>query len=104
VEIAQDASIEDPILSSLFDGLALELAPRLEADGSLVLALRGQAAARGGTPRKVSSSGAVGEIEVASQRFLVISEELRFPAEGSAAPATIGDLAGGLSLEVEVSF
>jgi hypothetical protein len=105
VEIAQDASIEDPVLAALFDGLALEITPRLDVDGSLLLELEGQAAGRDRDPRKVDAgSGAVGEIEVASQRFLVIREQLRFPAGGGAPRATIGDLAGGLSLEVEVRF
>ena len=105
VEIAQDASVEDPILCSVFDGLKLELSPRFALDGSLVLGLKGQASARDGELRKLDAgAGAVGEIETTAQRYLLLSEDLRFPAGGGAPRIVVGDLTGGLSLEVEARF
>jgi hypothetical protein len=102
VEVAQYANVEDPQLNWLFDGLMLELEPRLSVDQTLTLRLRGLAMTPEGEPRKVElSSGTIGEMETAAKRLLMITQTLRFAA-GDKGPRTIGDLAGGLMLEVEV--
>jgi hypothetical protein len=105
VEVAQYASVEDPGMRALFDGVMLELEPRFALDGSLSLRLRGQASARDGEPQKhLLARGSVGEIETAAESFLMIAETLHFPAGQKTARGAVGDLADGLSLEVEVRY
>lgn len=102
VEVAQYSNVEDPAIHWLFDGLMLELEPRLAVDGTLSLRLLGLVMTPEGEPRKVElGSGTIGEVETAVKRLLTITQTLRFAA-GDKGPRTIGDLAGGLMLEVEV--
>jgi hypothetical protein len=102
VEVAQYANVEDPTLHWLFDGLMLELEPRLAVDGTLSLKLLGLAVSPEGETRKVElGAGTIGEMETAVKRLLTITQTLRF-APGDKGPRTIGDLASGLMLEVEV--
>jgi hypothetical protein len=104
VEIAQNSSVEDPVLRSLFDGVKLELLPRIELDGSLTLRLQGQASAREADPTKHQlGGGTIGEVETAAQSYLILNETLRWRAgdRSSSLRAVIGDLEGGLTLEVE---
>ena len=105
VEVAQHSGVEDPHLGALFDGLVVSVEPRLGLDGSLTLVLKGLAAAREGDVRRLelAPSGA-GELEQATQRFLSLGQELRFAPGNAPQRAVIGDLAGGLALEVEVRF
>jgi hypothetical protein len=104
VEVAQYANVEDPTLHWLFDGLMLELEARLAVDGTLSLRLLGLAVGPEGETRKVElGAGTIGEMETAVKRLLTITQTLRFAA-GDKGPRTIGDLAGGLMLEVEVRY
>jgi hypothetical protein len=105
VEVAQYASVEDPMVRALFDGMMLELEPHFALDGSLSLRLRGQASVRDGDPQKhLLARGSIGEIETASESFLMIAETLHFPAGQKTARGVVGDLADGLSLDVEVRY
>jgi hypothetical protein len=103
VELAKLASVEDPVMRSLYEGLLLTLEPRFTPGGDVCLKLFGAGVAPDGARRSLEPSGRnMGQIEGQGQRYLFLDSELRFPAGGGATTQQLGDSAGGLVLDVSL--
>lgn len=108
VEIAKYSAVEDPIPVASFQGLVVDVEPRLDARGGIVLDLRALAArsAAGVTEVEVEpSSGRMLQQEAVDQ--LLLKQVLHFSAQELEAPGgprrvLLGDGGGSLVLEVRV--
>jgi hypothetical protein len=101
VEVAQSASVADPIIRATFEGLCARLRVERDAAGGLVLDIRGFGQARSGDLRNFDPQvPTVGPMSQGIWDRLGIEERLTLPADGPKKVA-FGDTGGtGLALEV----
>lgn len=107
VEIAQGATVADPIVENLFDGLVLSLHPMRSADGALVIDLRACARLLAVMQRVDTGSGESMRIDEPSFDTLSLDQRVRFGADEKKRSIVLGEGSGatgrgGLALELEV--
>ncbi|MBK7874285.1 MAG: hypothetical protein IPJ77_00765 [Planctomycetes bacterium] len=92
VEVAQSASAADPVVGSVFEGLAVEARPLPGLAGETRLLLHARARVQRGAARDFEANGdAIGALELADYDQLLFDERLAFKKDG---PRTVrlGDL------------
>jgi hypothetical protein len=101
VEVAQTASVADPVIRTTFEGLCARLRVERDASGALMLEIRGFGQARSGELRNLDPQvPTVGPMSLGIWDRLNVEERLSLPADGPK-KALIGDSGGaGLLLEV----
>ncbi len=103
VEVAQSASVADPVIQASFEGLCARLRVERDGAGGLVLDIRGFGQTRSGELRNLDPQvPTVGPMTQGSWDRLGIEERLTLPADGPK-KAVFGD-SGGTGLLIEVTL
>lgn len=107
VEVAQKASIADPLVCDSFDGFVGAVRPRLAAGGGIAVELYGEARVQHGPAREFDARATtIGALWQADFDQVSLRERVVFPKDARK-PVVLGDAGGngpgGLQLEVEVA-